>query len=181
MIEIWKDIENYEDIYQVSNLGNIRNKKTNKILKPAKDHSGYLIVNLSKNNKHKTKTIHRLVAKAFISNNDNKSQVNHKNGIKTDNNVINLEWATASENLKHAYKNKLKKVNKWQKEFIANEGKKLSKKINQYNKEGNFIKKWNSIRDIERELGISNVAITHCCKGQTKTSGGYIWKYEVKE
>ena len=174
MLEVWKDIENYENIYQVSNFGNIRNKKTNKILKPAKDHGGYLIVNLSKNNKHKTRTIHRLVAKAFISNNDNKSQVNHKNGIKTDNNVINLEWVTASENLKHAYKNKLKIVSERQKQFIADEGRKLNKKINQYSKEGIYIRTWNSIRDIERTLKISNFE-------HSFIKSGYIWKYEVKE
>lgn len=169
-------------LYEISSNGKVRNLKTRRMLRPGKDKCGYLHVSLSKNGKTKTLKIHRLVANAFIENFENLPQVNHKDGNKENNNVNNLEWVTCSGNLKHAYKNGLKKINEWQKKFLANEGKKLSKIVCQYDKKGNFIKEWQSIRDVERNLKINNVSISHCCNGKTKTAGGYIWKFkEFKE
>jgi hypothetical protein len=103
--EIWKTIDGYEN-YQVSNLGNVKNLKTNKILKKGNSR-GYVCQVLSKNNIHKTFKNHRLVAQAFINNNQNKLFVNHINGIKTDNRVENLQWCTAKENTIHAIENNL--------------------------------------------------------------------------
>jgi NUMOD4 motif/HNH endonuclease len=111
-IETWKDIEGYERLYQVSNLGQVRSlnrKDTNgnrqlleKILKPSKTKKGYLRVCLCVNSVIKTFSVHRLVAIEFIPNSDNKPEINHINGIKHDNSVNNLEWATARENRLHA-------------------------------------------------------------------------------
>lgn len=102
MKEVWRDIVDYEGLYQVSNLGNI--KRENRMLNKIKHSAGYLKVILCKNSVTKNCYIHRLVAKAFIPNPDNKKTVNHKNGIKTDNRVENLEWCTFSENSYHSFR-----------------------------------------------------------------------------
>ena len=121
-MEIWKDIKNYEELYQVSNYGRIRSLnhmvKTGikhnesrlakgKILKLNLKRNGYLSVDLCKDGKTKTIQVHRLVAQTFILNQENKTQVNHMNTIKTDNRVSNLEWVTPKENMEHASKNNL--------------------------------------------------------------------------
>lgn len=104
MKEIWKDIPNYEGIYQVSNFGNVRNKdkKLNFF-----DNKGYLVVDLSKNNIRKHYRVHRLVADVFIENPYNKKEVNHIDGNKHNNNVYNLEFVTSRENKIHAVNNGL--------------------------------------------------------------------------
>lgn len=106
-MEIWKNIKGYEGIYEVSDLGNIKNIKLNRNLKGCKDKNGYIISILTKNNIKKTIKIHRLVAISFLDNTENKPMVNHINGIKHDNRLCNLEWCTAKENSIHAIKNGL--------------------------------------------------------------------------
>ena len=102
--EIWKVIEDFPN-YEVSNKGQVRNKITGLILKPTLDKTtGYLKVNLQKNNKGNTRTMHRLVAEAFLNKPDNCNDVNHIDGKKLNNKSINLEWCTRSHNMKHAYK-----------------------------------------------------------------------------
>lgn len=118
MKEIWKDIENYEGIYQVSNIGRVKsldryvncspNGKAKRFLKgivlrQISDKDGYQIVNLKKHQEGLYSRVHRLVAQAFIPNTDNKPQVNHIDGVKYNNIVTNIEWATLSENRRHAY------------------------------------------------------------------------------
>jgi DNA invertase Pin-like site-specific DNA recombinase len=120
MVEIWKDILNYESYYQISNLGRVRSldryvkhylagkqRIKGKIFKPQLNQRGYLRVCLSKDNIGKTIEIHRLVAETFIPNPNNHPEVNHKNGVKTDNYVENLEWCTHKDNMRHAHKNGL--------------------------------------------------------------------------
>lgn len=107
MNEQWEDIEDYEGVYQVSNKGNVRNVKFDRPLSLIDHHTGYTKVNLYKNNKSRQYSVHRLVATAFIPNPGNKKFTNHKNGIKDDNRVENLEWCTASENMQHAFDNGL--------------------------------------------------------------------------
>lgn len=103
MEEIWKPIPEYEEYYEVSSLGRVRRIRTGRILKNHIDSYGYLVVGLHVHSKQKTCFVHRLVAMTFIPNPENKPQVNHINGIKTDNCSTNLEWATSSENMRHAY------------------------------------------------------------------------------
>ena len=110
--EIWKDIKEFEEKYQISDKGNVKSlprykRKKEKILKPGLNNYGYFVVVLMKNKIRYDRIVHRLVAGHFISNPENKPQVNHKNGIKTDNKIKNLEWCTNSENKKHSAKNKL--------------------------------------------------------------------------
>jgi hypothetical protein len=107
MEEVFKDIEGYEGLYQVSNLGRVKSLiyqgvARDRILKAGKDSQGYLLINLYKLKKPKSSSIHRLVASAFLPNEDCKSQVNHLDANKENNNVNNLEWSTPAENINHA-------------------------------------------------------------------------------
>ena len=109
-MEIWKKIKDYEG-YEISNYGQVKSLKNNKQKKLLKsiNNDGYEYLNLCKKGKYKTFTIHRLVALAFINNPLKKETVNHINGIKTDNNINNLEWSTRQEQSIHSYKIGLQK------------------------------------------------------------------------
>lgn len=192
MIEIWKDIKGYEGLYQVSNIGNVKslnrvlkridNKKCSireKILKPNLEKKGYQSVKLCYLKNSKMFKVHRLVAEAFIPNIENKPQINHKNLNKQDNKITNLEWCTAKENIIHAAKRGLlsRKPTKKQIEIFTKMAKNNVINVCQYDLNGNFIKRWNSIRDVERALKINNANITSVCKNKRKNAGGFIWKY----
>ena len=122
-VEIWKNIKEYEELYQVSNLGRVKSlsrKVTrggitgftkNRILK-SQVRSGYHKVSLCKKAMIKQISVHRLVACAFVDNKENKKEVNHINGVKTDNNKSNLEWCTRKENALHSYRTGLQKKQK---------------------------------------------------------------------
>ena len=101
-MEIWKKIEGFEN-YSVSDQGRVRRDNSGRILKPGKNIPGYLMVSLYKNGKKYNKSIHRLVAEHFIPNPENRPEVNHRNAVKTDNRLENLEWSTRLENMKHAF------------------------------------------------------------------------------
>ena len=117
--EIWKDIEDCEDRYEVSNYGRVRNKQKDKFLKLRKKSTGYLTVSVTRNGKYvdsssqRGKNVHRLVAQAFISNPENKPCVNHLDSNRANNYVDNLEWTTIGENQAHRYLKTIRKKRMW--------------------------------------------------------------------
>lgn len=176
--EIWKDVTNYEGLYMISSYGRLKSLKRNtaheRIMKPRVGKDGYYYCGLTKNGITKSKKIHRLVAMSFLYNVDNLPQVNHIDGCKTNNVLDNLEFCTASYNCKHAYKLGLNK--QW---MTGKTGKDcpFSKKIYQFDLDGKFLKEWDSISDVSRALGIPVAHLVRVCKGQRKTTRGFIWKY----
>lgn len=159
MTEIWKDIKNYEGLYQVSNLGRVKSLRRNKVLSPSlTTKKEYLGVSLCKNGKPKRFMVHHLVAEHFIPNPDGYKIINHKDENKTNNKSSNLEWCTQSYNIKYSNKN--------------------SKKVYQYSLDGKFIKEWRSSYQAMQELKLpSRQGIDECCKEKRNKSYGYIWKY----
>ncbi len=106
--EEWKIIEGFET-YSISSFGNVRNNKTDRILKQRLNRKGYIYVNLSKNNKNKKFSCHRLVAMAYIPNPENKTCVDHINNDKTDNRIENLRWVSVQQNNQNRRINKINK------------------------------------------------------------------------
>lgn len=161
--EIWKDIPNYEGLYQASNFGRIKSKT--KILKPNYTQNGYLKVNLSKNGKSTTFLVHLLVARTFFGYKE--LQVDHKDTNKSNNHLDNLEYVTQQENIIRAWNNNLipKKENK----------------IDQYELNGNYIKTWFNCGDIEKTLNLDHSNIIKCCQRKRKSCGNYIWKYHIEQ
>ena len=179
MEEFWKDIYykdslsgeiiDYRNLYQVSNLGRIRNSNTNKILKATKQLSGYLKVSLYKNKNMNTFKIHRLVAHMFlIFRNIDEIYVNHKDENKENNNVDNLEWCTQQYNINYGTRN--------ERAFSQRKT-----KIQQFDIKGNLIATYDSQKEAEEKTGISQASISRCCQGKRNTAGGYIFKFYKKE
>lgn len=172
-MEIWKDIKGYEGLYQVSNFGRIksfvRNVSNPRIMKTYINRKGYIKCYIG----GKSKSIHRLVADAFIPNHKNKPQVNHIDGNKQNNNVENLEWATNSENQKHAIKCGLRSI-----ETLLV---KTRKAVKQFDKCGNLICRYNSVQEAARITRIWESQISACCRHDlhAKSAGGYFWEYEI--
>lgn len=185
MQEIWKDIEGYEGLYQVSNLGNVKSlsfgarniRKSNvaKFLKQSPTNCGYYKVELYNNGERKMMYVHRLVALAFIPNPEQKSQVNHIDGDKSNNVASNLEWVSSRENLKHATDTGLRTPTP----MAGKRGRlnKNSKPILQYDLSGTFIARWDSIADAGRYFGNAS-QISLCLTGRHKTAYGFKWEYE---
>lgn len=175
--------------YEVSNLGRIRSldhrirQRNNseklykgKILNTWSDKIGYTIVGLNKHNKYKLKKVHRLVAEAFIPNPENKSDVNHIDGDKSNNIVSNLEWVTRSENMKHAYDTGLSKPY-WTGKRGSNSA--TGRSVKQIDiKTGKIINIYGSMEEAARELHIASPSnIRGCIIGRQKSCAGFKWKY----
>lgn len=176
-MELWKDIKEYEGLYQVSNLGNIKSldkkdslgrKVKGKKMKPIKRKDGYLDITLHKNGKGKHFLLHRLIAEAFIENKNNSNEINHIDENKTNNKVENLEWCNRSYNINYGLANKNRRIT------LLN---KRGKRIIQYDKNGNIIKIYPSLMQVVRELNLGKSHLSQACNGKRKTCGGYHWKY----
>lgn len=180
MIDI-KPIPEFEGIYEIHSNGLVWSIGRGRYLTPPKSNN-YYFRTLYNNGVMKHTAVHRLVAEAFIPNPDNKKCVNHKNGIKNDNRVENLEWATYSENTVHAFDNGLRVMPKGKNSW--NYGRKdegCSVPVNQIDKNtGKIIKTFPSIRSAANKLKIINTGIANCCRGDTKTSAGFKWEYAKK-
>lgn len=161
-MEIYKDIEGYEQLYQISNYGNVKSLKYNKekILKPAKLKNGYLQVTLCKEEKRKQHYIHRLVGEAFIDNPNNYKQVNHKDENPANNNVSNLEWCTNEYNINYGTRTE-----------------KTSKKVMCI--ETGVV--YPSASEVQRQLGFAQTNISSVCNGIRNTCGGFHWSFLDQE
>lgn len=188
--EEWKDIKDFEGLYQISNYGRVKSlgrmikhdgsysgyiSIKECIRKARRDKHGYWYLNLNKNSVSKTKKLHRLVAEHFLEKVHGKEQVNHIDGNKDNNAISNLEYCTPSENNKHAFKIGLKKI--WNKNLYgkANSNTRI---IKQYDINGDFIKRFDCIADASRELGIKYNMIFRVCKGTRKQTHNYIFVYD---
>ena len=186
MEEIWKEIKGYPN-YQVSNMGRVKRlstgyyRRTEKILKPQLQNNGYLHIKLSQKDKTKCILVHRLVAQVFIPNPNNLPQVNHINEDKTDNRVENLEWCTQKYNINYgngiSKRVKTNKENGTYKKIGEINSKIRSKSILQFSRDNSFIRKWDCIMDVQRELGYDNKQICSCLKNRQKTAKGFKWVY----
>lgn len=193
--EEWRSIEGYDGKYEISSIGRVKSLarviiRSNgvpwsipeRILKPGHNR-GYEYVNLCDSSGHKHKWPHILVAKAFVPNPLNLPCVDHINGIRDDNRVDNLRWCTFSENSgfplarKHISEAVRGKNHPRFGKFGADNP--LSRRVAQISKNGDVIRVFNSISDVERTLGIKKSNISAVCLGKPHclTSGGYIWKF----
>lgn len=194
--EVWKPIEGTEGLYEVSNTGKIRSNNylghgKQRELRHAKDQKGYLRVGLFMGDVKMTVKVHREVAKAFIPNPENKPQVNHKDGDKENNRVENLEWATESENVVHAYKTGLKeKTREWCRQMGNTVGKAALAKDREKRKtpviairlSDGAVFGYPSQAEAAEKTGAPQPNIHKVLNGARKSANGYVFRYgEVVE
>lgn len=188
--EIWKDIPGYEGLYKVSNFGRVKSlarmRRGNgnsicpvneKVLRGKIDKYGYSAYALCKNAQMKHFTAHRLVADAFKPNPNPSefNQINHIDGNKLNNTPENLEWCSAYHNTQEALRLGLRGGGKPYKPRVD------STPINQYDRNGNFIRRFENLAEAVRVSGILKSAICNCLNGRSKSSGGYVWEFATKK
>ncbi len=183
MEEIWVDVKDYEGLYQVSNCGRIKSLeryeqcgnhlriRRERILKPIINDYGYIVVNLFKKRKITQYQVHRLVAEAFIPNPYDLPEVNHKDEDTKNNSVFNLEWCTHYYNINYGTRTKRATETQLNR-------KDSSKTVLQYTTDGQFVKEYPSVKEAARQNGFNFGHIASCCRGEIKTSRGYIWRYK---
>ena len=176
MQEEWKSLISYNNLVEVSNFGNVRKLGKKTLLKPKLDKSGYLYVHIRISNLgiNKMAKIHRLVAEAFIPNPNKYPIINHKNEIKTDNRVENLEWCTYKYNVN--YGTGLKR-----RAFNSRNQKHRSCPILQYSINGEFIQEFPSFKEVQRYLGKPYSNVWNVCNRKKESAYGYKWSYKYIE
>lgn len=190
MSEEWRDIKGYEGLYQVSNLGRIKSLKykggkQERILDGSINNNGYRVVTFRKDNKRRDYLVHRLVAEVFIPNPNNKPFIDHIDTDRTNNRIDNLRWVTQKENCNNVITKK-KYVDSSKQSYILGKSPKMigakgkdnpkSKKAIQLTLNGEPIKIWDSIREVDRH-GFSSTCVVKCCKGYRRTHKGFKWMY----
>ncbi len=176
--EEWKSIKGFFGIYEVSNFGRI--KRTRATTHPThilKQNviRGYCNVCLCKSNIKSTHRVHRLMAFAFLPVIKDKPYINHKDGVRDNNILSNIEWCNNSENQKHSFE-KLGRVH--HRPMLGKTGAlcKNSRPVIQLDMDGKFIKKWVGQSEAARALGLYQTNIYHTCEGNHKSCGGFKWK-----
>lgn len=169
MEEIWKDIEGYEGKYQVSNLGRVKSLLKNgvnreRIMKQQKDKDGYMRIKLRKSKTQKLYGVHRLVAFAFIPNENNLPMVNHKDEDKANNFANNLEWCDDLYNKNYGT-------------AIERSAKHRHKKVAQYDLDGKLIKIFNSVIEAEEKTNINRTNISAVARFIRPYTKGFIFRY----
>ena len=186
-IPVWKPVVNYEGLYEVSSDGRIRSLfRYKKELKPSITGNGYATVELFKNKVGKRLSVHRIVAMAFIPNENNLPEVNHIDENKLNNNVSNLVWMSKKENMSWGTRTQRQIAStdystKNRKEIARTNGKKTAKKVMQFSKDEVFLCTYKSGKEASLKTGINHSHIMECCRQKRKSAGGYIWRYEREE
>lgn len=166
---MWQELKENNN-YEINDIGQVRNKKTKKVLNYWKSSNGYLQVSLCNKGKQKTYYVHRLVANNFIENKNNYKEINHIDCNKENNSIKNLEWCDRKHNIKEAYRNNLIKL-------VCGKDHPSSKKIKQTDLKTGKITIWNSMMDAFREKGYSTGSICDACKGRRKDYKKSKWEY----
>lgn len=168
--EIWKDIQGFDGLYQVSNLGRIKSSIRSRILEGSLNKEGYRRITLRSSGTGRPYYVHRLVAETFLPNPDNLPQVDHINTIRDDNRIENLRWVTPSKNNNNKLTRKRNK--KAQIELTA-----FKRLIIQLNMDNSFVAIFYYASDASKSTGIHSRAILKCCNGIQNSAGGYIWMF----